>query len=114
LPVDVLKIDRSFVHDIVTNRSHRLIVQTTINLASSRGLKTVAEGVETREQAELLAELGCRSIQGYLIRKPAGAAETAKWLAGADPGAAVRHAAERAAPDPLSATGRLRARGRDN
>jgi diguanylate cyclase (GGDEF)-like protein/PAS domain S-box-containing protein len=85
LPVDVLKIDRSFVHDITTNRSHRIIVQTTINLASSLGLKTVAEGVETEEQAALLADLGCRSIQGYLIRRPAGAAETAQWLAAADP-----------------------------
>jgi diguanylate cyclase (GGDEF)-like protein/PAS domain S-box-containing protein len=125
LPVDVLKIDRSFVHDIVTNRSHRLIVQTTINLANSLGLKTVAEGVETPEQAEVLAELGCRSIQGYLIRRPASAAETATWLAGADAGASLRRAgasrryagAERAGAsdvlDPTSSTARLRTRGRD-
>jgi diguanylate cyclase (GGDEF)-like protein/PAS domain S-box-containing protein len=113
LPVDVLKIDRSFVRDIVTNRSHRLIVQTTINLASSLGLKTVAEGVETQEQAALLSELGCHSIQGYWIRRPAGAAETAKWLAAADPGAAARNAAaDRGAPD-ISSTARMRARRRD-
>jgi EAL domain-containing protein (putative c-di-GMP-specific phosphodiesterase class I) len=85
LPVDVLKIDRSFVRDITTNRNHRLIVQTTINLADSLGLKTVAEGVETEEQAAVLAELGCRTIQGYLIRKPASAAETARWLADTSP-----------------------------
>ncbi len=53
LPVDVLKIDRSFVRDLATNRSHRVIVQTTISLASSLGMKTVAEGVETQEQARV-------------------------------------------------------------
>jgi EAL domain-containing protein (putative c-di-GMP-specific phosphodiesterase class I) len=120
LPVDVLKIDRSFVHDITTNRSHRLIVQTTINLASSLGLKTVAEGVETQEQATILAELGCRSIQGYLIRRPAGAAETAKWLATADPAGALRTAAAGRAPaepdarNSPSETATMRSRGRDN
>ena len=60
LPVDVLKIDRSFVRDLATNRSHRVIVQTTIGLAKSLGMKTVAEGVETEEQSAVLAELGCR------------------------------------------------------
>jgi diguanylate cyclase (GGDEF)-like protein/PAS domain S-box-containing protein len=101
LPVDVLKIDRSFVHDITTNRSHRLIVQTTINLARSLGLKTVAEGVETQEQAAVLADLGCLSIQGYLIRRPAGAAETALWLAAPERGCHERRSlSDRAAmPD---------------
>ena len=81
LPIDVLKIDRSFVQDLPTNRNHRLIVQTTIGLAASLGLKTVAEGVETLEQHEVLRELGCGAVQGYLISRPAGAPEIAKWLA---------------------------------
>jgi diguanylate cyclase (GGDEF)-like protein/PAS domain S-box-containing protein len=80
LPIDVLKIDRSFVNDLATNRSHRLIVQTTISLAKSLGLKTVAEGVETPEQLELLRELGCGAIQGYLIGRPASARDISTWL----------------------------------
>ncbi|HZF28732.1 MAG TPA: EAL domain-containing protein [Gammaproteobacteria bacterium] len=81
LPADVLKIDRSFVCDLATNRNHRLIVQTTIGLAKSLGMKTVAEGVEMAEQAELLHALGCDAVQGYLIGRPAAAATTVQWLA---------------------------------
>jgi diguanylate cyclase (GGDEF)-like protein/PAS domain S-box-containing protein len=81
LPIDVLKIDRSFVHDLATNRNHRLIVQTTIRLAASLGMKTVAEGVETVEQLELLKVLGCDSVQGYLISRPASAADMEHWFA---------------------------------
>jgi EAL domain-containing protein (putative c-di-GMP-specific phosphodiesterase class I) len=80
LPADVLKIDGSFVRDLAENRHHRAIVQTTITLAMSLGLRTVAEGVETEQQLEILRELGCTSIQGYLIRKPASADEVAQWL----------------------------------
>jgi diguanylate cyclase (GGDEF)-like protein/PAS domain S-box-containing protein len=85
LPIDVLKIDRSFVHDLATNRSNRLIVQTTISLAKSLGLKTVAEGVETPEQLELLRELGCSAIQGYLIGRPVSARDISTWLTGTRP-----------------------------
>jgi diguanylate cyclase (GGDEF)-like protein/PAS domain S-box-containing protein len=81
LPADVLKIDRTFVCDLTTNRNHRLIVQTTIGLAKSLGMRTVAEGVEVAEQADLLRELGCDAIQGYLIGRPAPAAVAAQWLA---------------------------------
>lgn len=80
LPVDVLKIDRSFVSDLIDNRRHRLIVQTTIGLASSLGLRTVAEGVETREQIDLLRELGCDVAQGFLIHRPAPAPDLGQWL----------------------------------
>ncbi|HEX5418997.1 MAG TPA: EAL domain-containing protein [Gammaproteobacteria bacterium] len=81
LPLDVLKIDRTFVRDVTTNLSNRMIVQTTITLAKSLGLKTVAEGVETREQLDVLGELGCDAVQGYLVRRPAPAPELALWLA---------------------------------
>ncbi|HET8696227.1 MAG TPA: GGDEF domain-containing phosphodiesterase, partial [Gammaproteobacteria bacterium] len=81
LPADVLKIDRSFVCDLAANRNHRLIVQTTIGLAKSLGMKTVAEGVEMAEQAELLHALGCDAVQGYLIGRPASAAATTHWIA---------------------------------
>ncbi len=80
LPVDTLKIDRSFVHDLVTNDRHRLLVQTTIALAKSFGLATVAEGVEEQAQVAILEELGCDSIQGYLVCRPAGARELGEWL----------------------------------
>ncbi len=80
LPVDILKIDRSFVHDIATNERHRMLVQTTISLAESFGLTTVAEGVETPEQVEILRQLGCSSIQGYLVLKPADANGFGEWL----------------------------------
>jgi diguanylate cyclase (GGDEF)-like protein/PAS domain S-box-containing protein len=82
LPIDVLKIDGSFVRDLVTNRNHRAIVQTTIRLAASLGMKTVAEGVETREQLELLRALGCDAVQGYLVSRPARAADLVQWLSG--------------------------------
>jgi diguanylate cyclase (GGDEF)-like protein/PAS domain S-box-containing protein len=95
LPVDVLKIDRSFVRDLTENRSHRVIVQTTITLADSLGMKTVAEGVETPEQAEVLKELGCTMIQGYLVHKPVSAGELRKWLGTAKTTPVARHAASR-------------------
>jgi diguanylate cyclase (GGDEF)-like protein/PAS domain S-box-containing protein len=80
LPVDVLKIDRSFVRDLAKNHRHRLIVQTTIGLASSLGLRTVAEGVETHEQFGLLSDLGCDVAQGFLIHRPASAPDVDRWL----------------------------------
>ncbi|MEX2150421.1 MAG: EAL domain-containing protein [Steroidobacteraceae bacterium] len=80
LPVDVLKIDRSFVRDIHVNQRHRMVVQTTITLAQALGMKTVAEGVEKPEQAEILKDLGCDTIQGYLVLKPVPAASLGTWL----------------------------------
>lgn len=70
LPVDVLKIDRAFVTDIVVDENDRAIVEGIIALARSLGLKTVAEGVETEEQKQLLKELGCNYYQGYLSSMP--------------------------------------------
>jgi EAL domain-containing protein (putative c-di-GMP-specific phosphodiesterase class I) len=80
LPVDVLKIDRSFIQDLALNERHRLVVQTTITLAKSFGLKTVAEGVETEVHANSLRELGCDVLQGYLIHRPAPAGVIGRWL----------------------------------
>jgi EAL domain-containing protein (putative c-di-GMP-specific phosphodiesterase class I) len=80
LPVDVLKIDRSFVRDLPTNRRHRLVVQATITLAKSLGIRTVAEGVETEQQVEILGELGCDGMQGFFIHRPAPALEMGSWL----------------------------------
>ncbi len=65
-----LKIDRSFVRDITNDRDDRSIVKAMIDMAMALGMEVVAEGVETAEQAALLASLGCTCIQGYHIARP--------------------------------------------
>jgi len=67
LPLDTLKIDRSFVMDMEQNPKHAAIVRTIIDLARELGMNTVAEGVETRQQLHILDSLGCRSGQGNLF-----------------------------------------------
>ncbi|GBG14635.1 uncharacterized protein NMK_2234 [Novimethylophilus kurashikiensis] len=68
--LDYLKIDRSFVRDLVQNPNDRAIAEAIIVMAHKLGLKTIAEGVETTEQRELLKSAGCEYIQGYLYAKP--------------------------------------------
>ncbi len=70
LPIDTLKIDKSFVRDIESDQSDREIVQTILNIARSLNVSVVAEGVETELQAVLLRQLGCHAFQGYLFAKP--------------------------------------------
>jgi len=69
LPVDILKIDRSFVNDMTTGPQGIAVVTTIIALAKSLRLKLVAEGVETEEQARLLTEHGCDEMQGFLFSR---------------------------------------------
>jgi diguanylate cyclase (GGDEF)-like protein/PAS domain S-box-containing protein len=71
LPVDSLKIDRSFISDMHRDKEAREIVHIIIMLAHNLGLKVVAEGVETEEQARELTELGCELAQGYFFARPA-------------------------------------------
>jgi len=80
LPVDVLKIDKSFVQNMGTNDEDDAIVRSTIELAHSLGLRVVAEGVESEEILERLAALGCDLAQGYCLSKPVPADQTSKWL----------------------------------
>jgi diguanylate cyclase (GGDEF)-like protein len=75
LPVDVLKIDQSFVAGLGTNRDDRAIVEMTVRLAESFGLDVVAEGVETVELVHELLGLGCDRAQGYLLCRPKPAAD---------------------------------------
>lgn len=75
LPITTLKIDRSFVRDVPGDANDVAIIRAILALAESLQLFVVAEGVETREQAELLASLGCQQAQGYLYSPPVSAAE---------------------------------------
>ena len=70
LPVDKLKIDRSFVIDMTTGPQGLALVSTIISLAHALNLKVVAEGVETEEQQRLLRLLNCDEMQGFLFSKP--------------------------------------------
>jgi len=70
LPLDQLKIDRSFVSDIMTNTSDAVIAQTIIGMARNLGLDVIAEGVETRDQFEFLEQHGCNGYQGFLFSRP--------------------------------------------
>jgi len=80
LPVSELKIDKSFGQSLVSDGNSVLIVRSTIDLAHKLGLRVVAEGVESRETLELLAELGCDSAQGFYVAKPMPKGMMSEWL----------------------------------
>lgn len=73
LPIDVVKLAREFVGDVTATSDDTVFVTTLINLAESRGVEVIAKGVESREQAWRLAELGCKFGQGFFFSKPLGA-----------------------------------------
>jgi diguanylate cyclase (GGDEF)-like protein/PAS domain S-box-containing protein len=75
LPLDQLKIDQSFVRDIVTDPGDAVIVKTIIGMAHNLGLEVIAEGVETEAQRQLLLDYECRVFQGYLFSRPLPLAE---------------------------------------
>ena len=70
LPVDVLKIDRCFIHDISNDAENRAIIAAIISIAKQLSLRVIAEGVETVEQLDYLRACGCHEVQGFLIRNP--------------------------------------------
>jgi EAL domain-containing protein (putative c-di-GMP-specific phosphodiesterase class I) len=78
--LDILKIDRSFVTDMLKNSESQEIVKTILSLGKNLRMKVVAEGVETREQMILLKSLGCEFAQGYLFSRPLESAAVARTL----------------------------------
>jgi len=80
LPVDEIKIDKSFVIDMLENNEDLVIVRSTIDLAHNMGRQVVAEGVESEEVLNLLIELGCDMAQGYYISRPITANIITQWL----------------------------------
>jgi EAL domain-containing protein (putative c-di-GMP-specific phosphodiesterase class I) len=81
MPVNELKIDRSFVQHMDSSPIDATIVRSTIELAHDLSLRVVAEGVETKEVLDALGALGCDSAQGYLFAKAMPGAEVAGWIA---------------------------------
>ena len=81
LPLNAVKIDRSFVRDIGRAVGSELIVQAVVDLAKKLGFSTIAEGVETEEQVGVLREIGVDGLQGYYFSKPVPGAQLAGWLA---------------------------------
>lgn len=79
-PVGILKIDRSFIDGLGTDREDEVIVKAVIGVARSLGIDLVAEGVETERQWQMLAELGCVHVQGYALGRPMDAAAAAQLL----------------------------------
>lgn len=80
LPVTAVKIDKSFVLDMISNADSATIVRSTIDLAHTLGLKVVAEGVENRETLERLTGFGCDEAQGYFIGRQMHEEKIARWL----------------------------------
>ena len=70
LPFDQIKIDQSFVRDLVLDRSDRVLVKTIIEMARNFDVEVIAEGVETNDQLIILQDMGCNAYQGYLFGKP--------------------------------------------
>ena len=80
LPAEYLKIDQSFVRDMLIDVDNRMIIQGIIELAKAFDLKVIAEGVETPAHGEELISLGCLLAQGYGIAKPMPASDFSEWI----------------------------------
>ncbi len=81
LPIDTLKIDKSFIDTVITDENTRIITESIIYMVKKLGFETIAEGVETEEQFKYLNEISCDIIQGYYLGKPMPAADIEKLLA---------------------------------
>ena len=80
LPVDEIKIDKSFVLDMMNDKHAAVIVRSTIDLGHNLGLRVVAEGVETQQVWDTLTQWGCDTAQGFYMSKPLPADQLMQWL----------------------------------
>jgi EAL domain-containing protein (putative c-di-GMP-specific phosphodiesterase class I) len=80
LPIDEIKIDRSFISDMTASVGHNAIVRSIIDLGQNLGLHVVGEGVESEEMASALTAAGCEVAQGYLYARPMPAEELSDWM----------------------------------
>ena len=85
LPIDVLKIDRSFVLQLTESEKHRTVCRTIIQMADSCGIETIAEGVESADQLAAITDLGCAKVQGFLFYRPLTADQLAAVLTESPP-----------------------------
>jgi len=85
VPFTELKIDRAFVNGACEDPTARKILESSVDLAKKLGMFTVAEGVETKEELELVEKLGCDQMQGYLVAKPMLAKEFEKFILSQSP-----------------------------
>ena len=81
-PIDVLKIDQSFVKDVVTNAKDAAITTTIIHLGQNLGMEVIAEGVENKEQEDFLKKANCQKAQGYYYSKPLTCEAAEQFLRG--------------------------------
>jgi diguanylate cyclase (GGDEF)-like protein len=105
LPVDTLKIDGSFIHQVPADGAGKTIVRTIVALARGFGMSTVAEGVETQEQLDYLWQVGCDQSQGYLHSKAIGSTELASLLQHGNGKLILPAEPESAAEAPAAASG---------
>lgn len=82
-PFDVIKLDRKFIENMMVSDKGRLILEQVVSMADKLGLGLLAEGVETREQVDLLKRIGCDQVQGYYYAKPMPEEEFLALLMGA-------------------------------
>ena len=78
-PIDNLKIDRSFVNNVISDDGDRFICMSTLQLAKNLGLKTVAEGIESQDQLDYFHSMGCDQVQGYFYSKPLAIKDFENW-----------------------------------
>jgi EAL domain-containing protein (putative c-di-GMP-specific phosphodiesterase class I) len=81
LPIQEIKIDKSFVRDLTRHVGRRAVTDATLHLGRALDLLVVAEGVETEEEFDYLRAAGCGAVQGYYLARPLPASEFAAWLA---------------------------------
>jgi EAL domain-containing protein (putative c-di-GMP-specific phosphodiesterase class I) len=85
LPIDSLKVDRSFVRQITQSEGSVAIVRAIVAMANSLGLQVIAEGVETEDQLSAVASVGCQMIQGYLFSRPLTCEAVSKMFTATNP-----------------------------